>query len=63
MLLKSISELITLGDEARIGLNEVDFGGESFETRLVYVIDGGAFSDVVFVWPGGREGAALGIRG
>ena len=36
---------------------------KSFETTLVYVIDGGAFSDGVFVWPGRREGAVLGIRG
>ena len=34
-----------------------------FETRLVYVIDGGAFSGGVIVWSGGREGDALGIRG
>ena len=33
------------------------------ETRLVYDIDGGAFGYGVSFWYGGREGAALGIRG
>ena len=30
LVLKSISDLIMLGDESRIGSNEVDFGGEIF---------------------------------
>ena len=48
----------------RPGLAQIKciLAAKSFETRLVYNIDGGAFSAGVYVWPGGQEGAALGIR-
>ena len=32
-LLKSILELITLGDEAQVGSNEVDFGVKKFQDK------------------------------